>query len=121
MRPPRHLLTTIEVVSIPLRQSIAGARAREAHGVQPKSRHDPSSRGARDLAKTRFNKVFAIALQARFPGAGKGLIKFICATALHVRAFHMVLRAERSIHHTVALYRRSAQLMDGCPTTGGVR
>ena len=56
MWPPRHLLTTIEAVSIPLRQSIAGARAREAHGVQPNSRHVPSSRGARDLAKMRFNK-----------------------------------------------------------------
>ena len=73
MWPPRHLPRTIEAVSIPLRQSGAAARAREAHGVQPNSRHVPSSRGARDLAKTRFNKVFAIAVQARFPGTGKGL------------------------------------------------
>ena len=74
MWPPRHLLRTIEAVSIPLRQSGAAARAREAHGVQPNSRHVPSSRGARELAKTRFNKVFAIAdVQARFPGGGKGL------------------------------------------------
>ena len=72
MRPPRHLLTTIEAFSIPLRQSIAGARAREAHGVQPNSRHVPSSRGARDLAKMRFHKVFAIAVQTDFPGRERG-------------------------------------------------
>ena len=96
MRPPRHLLTTIEAVSIPLRQSIAGARAREAHGVQPKSRHDPSSRGARDLAKTRFNKVFAIALQARFPGAGKGLIKFISYVPPHYMYERSIWCSERN-------------------------
>ena len=72
MWPPRHLLTTIEAVSIPLRQSIASSRAREAHGVQPNSCHVPSSRGARDLAKTRFNK-FSRALSRRdFPGREKG-------------------------------------------------
>ena len=72
MWPPRHLLRTIEAVSIPLRQSGAAARAREAHGVQPNSRHVPSSRGARDLAKMRFHE-FSRALSRRdFPGWEKG-------------------------------------------------
>ena len=72
MWPPRHLLTTIEAFSIPLRHALAGARAREAHGVQPNSRHVPSSRGARDLAKTRFNK-FSRALSRRdSPGRERG-------------------------------------------------
>ena len=60
MWPPRHLLTTIgiEAVSIPHRQSGASSRACEAHGVLPNSHHDPSSRGARDLAESTFQLIF---------------------------------------------------------------
>ena len=72
MWPPRYLLRTIEALSIPHRQSGAGSRAREAHGVQPNSHHVPSSRGARDLAKTRFNKVFERARDRDFPARERG-------------------------------------------------
>ena len=76
MWPPRYLLRTIGAVSIPLRQWGASSRAREAHGVQSNSRHVPSRRGARDLAKTRFNKVFERARDRKTPGEGRGLILF---------------------------------------------
>ena len=74
MWPPRHLLRTIEAVSIPHRQSGASSRAREAHGVQPNSHHDPSSRGARDVAESAFQLIFREGSRWRFPGSGKGLI-----------------------------------------------
>ena len=75
MWPPRHLLRTIEAVSIPHRQSGAGSRAREAHGVLPNSHHDPSSRGARDIAESALQLLSreAEGARSRFPGGGKGL------------------------------------------------
>ena len=73
MWPPRHLLRTIEAVSIPHRQSGAGSRAREAHGVLPNSHHDPSSRGARDIAESAFQLIFREGARWRIPGSGKGL------------------------------------------------
>ena len=72
MWPPRYLLRTIEAVSIPLRQWGASSPAREAHGVHPNSHHDPSSRRARYLAKTRFSKVFERARDRDFPGREMG-------------------------------------------------
>ena len=66
MWPPRHLLRTIEAVSIPHRQSGAGSRAREAHGVLPNSHHDPSSRGARDIAESAFQLIFREGSRSRF-------------------------------------------------------
>ena len=74
MRPPRNLLTTIEAVSIPFRQSIAGARAREAHGIQSNSHHVPSSRRARYLAESAFQLIFREGSRSGFPGVGKGLM-----------------------------------------------
>ena len=72
MWPPRYLLRNIEALSIPLRQLGAGARAREAHGIQSNSHHVPSSRGARDLAKMRFHE-FSRALSRRdFPAKERG-------------------------------------------------
>ena len=74
MWPPRYLLRTIEAVSIPHRQSGASSRAREAHGVLPNSHHDPSSRGARDIAESAFQLIFREGSRSRFPGEGKGLM-----------------------------------------------
>ena len=73
-RPPRHLMRTIEAVSIPHRQSGASSRAREAHGVQPNSRHVPSSRGARELAESAFQLIFREGARWRIPGTGRGLM-----------------------------------------------
>ena len=76
MWPPRHLLRTIEAVSIPLRQSGASSRARESHGVLPNSRHDPSSRRALELAESAFQLIFREGSRWRIPGEGKGLTLF---------------------------------------------
>ena len=76
MWPPRYLLRTIEALSIPLRQLGAGARAREAHGIQSNSHHDPSSRGARDIGESAFHLIFREGARSRFPGGGKGLSSF---------------------------------------------
>ena len=73
MWPPRYLLRTIEALSIPLRQLGAGARAREAHGIQSNSHHVPSSRGARDLGESAFQLIFREGSRSGFPGKGKGL------------------------------------------------
>ena len=71
MWPPRYLLRTIEALSIPLALFGSWEPARELARPMEFSRTRVTSRpadSARDLAKTRFNKVFAIAVQARFPG-----------------------------------------------------
>ena len=83
MWPPRYLLRTIEAVSILHRQSGASSRAREAHGVLPNSHHDPSSRGARDIAESAFQLIFREGSRSGFPGAGKGLIKNSDRTKQH--------------------------------------
>ena len=77
MWPPRYLLRTIEALSIPLRQLGAGARAREAHGIQSNSHHVPSSRRARDLGESAFQLIFREFARSRFPGGGKGLTPFL--------------------------------------------
>ena len=73
MWPPRYLLRTIEALSIPHRQSGASSRAREAHGVLPNSHHDPSSRGARDIAESAFQLIFREGSRSRIPRGGKGV------------------------------------------------
>ena len=82
MWPPRYLLRTIEAVSIPHRQSGASSRAREAHGVLPNSHHDPSSRGARDIAESAFQLIFREGARWRIPGTGRGLIVVRMANVL---------------------------------------
>ena len=71
-RPCRHHLALLFALLASRTETGAEPAAREAHGLQPNSRHVPSRKSARESRKTRSDTVFRWALRDGIPSAKRG-------------------------------------------------